>query len=65
MHHLPDCEVLTLRRGDDTATIAVNECGMVATQRGADVVCHTTIWSAIAWLESDGYSIDTEAWRAV
>ena len=57
--------VLKFTREDGReATIAEYE-GRVAIQPHADIIIRRkSIESAIAWLESRGYSIDIDSWRA-
>lgn len=58
------CEVLTFRKGDQTATVATNGI-MHVVQRGRGAKEFRTLTAAIAALEADGFAIVTdEQWGA-
>lgn len=58
------CEVLTFRKGDDTATVATNG-SMHVVQRGHGAKELRTMAAAIAALEADGFTIVTDEQRGL
>lgn len=63
-HDTHPVEVLAFRRGDTRATIATDGSRHVS-QVGARAQDHRTLTAAIAYLVSQGYSIDPDGFRVI